>query len=132
MVHLRKRLAAPGPSQARAHCRTRPNCAPRRMRVESIRWCLAIASVGGCSQHQDPRMSKMKCTWILFPLFTLGLCGAQLKTPPWEKSPLIAGRDLFRENCAVCHDIDKDQKHTRKFGPSLNHLFKNDQLPLSH
>jgi mono/diheme cytochrome c family protein len=77
-------------------------------------------------------MIGMKCKWILFPLFTLGLCGAELKTPPWEKSPLIAGRDLFRENCAVCHDIDKDQKHTRKFGPSLNHLFKNERLPLSH
>lgn len=60
------------------------------------------------------------------------LSAADIKTPPWETSPLIAGRDLFRENCAVCHDIDKDQKHTRKFGPSLNHLFKNEKLPLSH
>jgi len=77
-------------------------------------------------------MSKMRCTWILFPFFTLGLCAAEFKTPPWEKSPLIAGRDLFRENCAVCHDIDKDQKHTTKFGPSLNHMFKNEKLPLSH
>lgn len=42
------------------------------------------------------------------------------------------GQDLFRENCAVCHDIDKDQKHTRKLGPSLNRLFKNEKLPLSH
>jgi mono/diheme cytochrome c family protein len=32
----------------------------------------------------------------------------------------------------VCHDIEKTQRQTRKFGPSLNHLFKNERLPLSH
>lgn len=70
--------------------------------------------------------------WVL-PLVVAGvLSAADTKTFPWEKSPLIAGRDLFREDCAVCHDIDKDQKHTRKLGPSLNHLFKNEKLPLSH
>jgi mono/diheme cytochrome c family protein len=70
--------------------------------------------------------------WALLILLVGTLSAAEIKSPPWEKSPLIAGRDLFRENCAVCHDIDKDQKHSRKFGPSLNHLFKNDRLPLSH
>ena len=60
------------------------------------------------------------------------LAGADINIPPWDKSHLSIGRDLFRENCAVCHDIDKDQKHTKKFGPSLNHLFKNERLPLSH
>jgi mono/diheme cytochrome c family protein len=70
--------------------------------------------------------------WALLILLVGALSAAEIKSPPWEKSPLIAGRDLFRENCAVCHDIDKDQKHSRKFGPSLNHLFKNDKLPLSH
>lgn len=74
----------------------------------------------------------MKRAWSLLLLFALSLSAAEIKAPPWEKSPLIEGRDLFRENCAVCHDIDKDQKHTRKFGPSLNHLFKNEKLPLSH
>jgi mono/diheme cytochrome c family protein len=69
---------------------------------------------------------------VLLVVFGIGLSAADIKSPPWEKSPLIAGRDLFRENCAVCHDIDKDQKHTRKLGPSLNHLFKNEKLPLSH
>ena len=57
---------------------------------------------------------------------------ADIQAPPWEKSRLNVGQDLFRENCAVCHDIDKDQKHTRKLGPSLNHLFQNEKLPLSH
>jgi mono/diheme cytochrome c family protein len=73
-------------------------------------------------------------SWKWASLFALAasLSAGGIKTPPWEKSPLIAGQDLFRENCAVCHDIDTDQKHTRKLGPSLNHLFKNEKLPLSH
>lgn len=74
----------------------------------------------------------MNRKWSLSLVLAIQLYAADIKSPPWEKSPLIQGRDLFRENCAVCHDIDKDQKHTRKFGPSLNHLFKNQKLPLSH
>jgi mono/diheme cytochrome c family protein len=49
-----------------------------------------------------------------------------------DQAHLAIGRDLYRENCAVCHDIDKDKAHSRKLGPSLNHLFKNEKLPLSH
>src|ERR1700733_5681870 len=49
-----------------------------------------------------------------------------------QKAHLAIGRDLYRENCAVCHDIDKDKTHSRKLGPSLNHLFKNPTLPMSH
>ena len=64
--------------------------------------------------------------------FSATLCAAAAKAPPWETSQLVIGRDLFRENCAVCHDIDKDKLHSRKFGPSLNHLFKNPAMPLSH
>ena len=74
----------------------------------------------------------MSHKWIPLLFLAIGLAAAEIRTPPWEKSPLLAGRDLFRENCAVCHDIDKDQAHTRKLGPSLNHLFKNAKLPLSH
>lgn len=74
----------------------------------------------------------MNRSWALSLIIAVQLSAADIKSPPWEKSPLLAGRDLFRENCAVCHDIDKDQAHTRKFGPSLNHLFKNQKLPLSH
>jgi mono/diheme cytochrome c family protein len=73
-----------------------------------------------------------KC--LVFAAFACALPAADNKsnTPPWETPHLNVGRDLFRTNCAVCHDIDKDQKHTRKLGPSLNHLFKNEKLPLSH
>ncbi len=49
-----------------------------------------------------------------------------------QKEHLAIGRDLYRENCAVCHDIDRDKRHSRKFGPSLNHLFTNEHLPMSH
>jgi mono/diheme cytochrome c family protein len=62
-------------------------------------------------------------TWLALLLFV---------TPPWDTSHLNTGRDLYRENCAVCHDIDKTQKESRKIGPSLNHLFKNEKLPMSH
>jgi mono/diheme cytochrome c family protein len=74
----------------------------------------------------------MNLKWFL----ALALAGiasaADIKAPPWETPHLVIGRDLFRENCAICHDIEKDQRHTRKIGPSLNHLFKNAKLPLSH
>lgn len=75
----------------------------------------------------------MKVKWIL-PIALAAnsaLLAADIKAPPWETPPLVIGRHLFRENCAVCHDINKDQKHTRKLGPSLYHLFKNERLPLS-
>ncbi len=76
----------------------------------------------------------MSCKVYLRLLLTVAwsLRAADIKTPPWDNSHLSVGRDLYRENCAVCHDIDKDQKQTRKLGPSLNHLFKNQYLPMSH
>ena len=70
--------------------------------------------------------------WFLSLGLAASLSAADIQRPPWEKPNLNVGRDIYRENCAVCHDIDKDQKHTRKFGTSLNHLFKNDKMPLSH
>jgi mono/diheme cytochrome c family protein len=74
----------------------------------------------------------MICRLLLVLGFSAILSAAATKAPPWETSQLIIGRDLFRENCAVCHDIDKDKLHSRKFGPSLNHLFRNPMMPLSH
>lgn len=64
--------------------------------------------------------------------FVLRLCAADASNPLQDKSHLLIGRDLYRENCAVCHDIDRDRMHSRKLGPSLNHLFKNEKLPMSH
>jgi mono/diheme cytochrome c family protein len=66
-------------------------------------------------------------------MFPLALLAAEQTAPPWERPGAVTrlGESLYRENCTVCHDIDKDQKATRKIGPSLNHLFKNPRLPLS-
>jgi mono/diheme cytochrome c family protein len=58
------------------------------------------------------------------------LSAAGRQPPPWEKNPLRAGQALYRENCAVCHDLDK-QKST-KFGPSFYRLFEGEKMPLSH
>jgi mono/diheme cytochrome c family protein len=74
----------------------------------------------------------MNRKWLLVAGLTASLSAADIKSPPWETPRLVIGRDLFRENCAVCHDVDKYRRHTRKLGPSLNHLFKNPRLPLSH
>jgi mono/diheme cytochrome c family protein len=63
----------------------------------------------------------------LFALLTL----ATLLPAADSKARLSLGRDLYRENCSVCHDIDLDKAHSHKFGPSLNHLFKNETLPMS-
>jgi mono/diheme cytochrome c family protein len=73
----------------------------------------------------------MKASWIA--VFTLAAC-LQAADPvsPRRRSHLAIGRDLYRENCAVCHDIEKDKTHSHKLGPSLNHLFKNETLPLGH
>ena len=68
---------------------------------------------------------------LLFLMVVTAVSAATLQAPPWEKSRLLAGRDLFRENCAVCHDIDTDRSHG-KYGPSLYHVFKRDKMPLSH
>jgi mono/diheme cytochrome c family protein len=66
-------------------------------------------------------------------LFAFGACLSRGEpTLAGQKSHLAMGRDLYRENCAVCHDIERDKAHSRKFGPSLNHLFKNPTLPMSH
>lgn len=73
----------------------------------------------------------MKQILLLFSVASL-LCGAEIAPPPWSHSRLLIGRDLFRENCAVCHDIERDRTHSHKLGPSLNHLFKNERLPMSH
>lgn len=70
---------------------------------------------------------------LCFLLLAVIVRAAGKDTPPWEKpvEVSLAGQALFRENCAVCHDIEKDQKNSRKIGPSLRHLFKNPKLPLS-
>ena len=68
---------------------------------------------------------------MLLVLLPALLGAADRKTVPWEKSRLAVGQALYRENCIVCHDIEKPKEQSKKFGPSLQHLFKNERLPLS-
>ena len=68
--------------------------------------------------------------WLIL-ISPVVLLAAPQTPPPWEKPTARLGESLYRENCTVCHDIDKDQKATRKIGPSLNRVFKNPRLPLS-
>ena len=51
------------------------------------------------------------------------------RSPPWEKNHLQIGKALYRENCAVCHDIDRAQ--SKKFGPSFYQLFERAQMPIA-
>jgi mono/diheme cytochrome c family protein len=68
---------------------------------------------------------------LLLLLLAPSCFAAGPKTPPWEKQSqvLSLGEDLHREHCAVCHDVDK--RRSKKPGPSLYRLFKNEKLPLS-
>src|ERR1700724_1832892 len=54
---------------------------------------------------------------------------AASQPPPWEKNRLRIGQSLYRENCVVCHDIDRQQ--SKKLGPSFFQLFKREKMPLS-
>ncbi len=54
------------------------------------------------------------------------LSAAERKAPPWEKTADV-GRNLYRQNCIVCHDIE--QAETEKIGPSLYRLFQQETLP---
>ncbi len=70
--------------------------------------------------------------WLLLLLTAMLSPAAEIPSPPWDHNRLLVGRALYRENCAVCHDIQRSQKQTHKIGPSLNHLFTNEKLPMSH
>jgi cytochrome c2 len=48
---------------------------------------------------------------------------------PWEKNHLRIGQALYRENCVVCHDIERQQ--SKKFGPSFYQLFQRAQMPIA-
>jgi mono/diheme cytochrome c family protein len=60
---------------------------------------------------------------------TATLPAADRPPPPWEKNRLRIGQALYRENCVVCHDIDKQQ--SKKAGPSFFQLFKREKMPLA-
>ena len=39
------------------------------------------------------------------------------------------GQALYRENCAVCHDIEQAQ--SKKLGPSFYQLFRREKMPIA-
>ena len=51
----------------------------------------------------------------------LGLAGL---VPAQQKGDAAKGKEVF-EQCAVCHNVDTDEK---KVGPSLKGLYKRDKL----
>jgi mono/diheme cytochrome c family protein len=59
----------------------------------------------------------------------MGLAAADRVSQPWEKDRLRAGQALYRENCIVCHDIDKVQ--SKKLGPSFYRLFQRERMPIA-
>ena len=61
--------------------------------------------------------------------FAATLSAGDRRLPPWEKNHLRIGQALYRENCAVCHDIDRAQ--SKKFGPSFYQLFRRPQMPIA-
>jgi mono/diheme cytochrome c family protein len=59
----------------------------------------------------------------------VSLPAAERRPPPWEKNRLEIGRALYRENCVVCHDIER--MASKQYGPSFYRLFQRDKMPLS-
>jgi len=67
--------------------------------------------------------------WVLGFALAAALSGAESGSIPWEKNPLRIGQALYRENCVVCHDIDRQK--SRKLGPSFYQLFRRDKMPIA-
>ena len=68
-------------------------------------------------------------TLLLVLGLAAALAAADPRKVPWEKNGLRAGQALYRNNCVVCHDIDKQQ--SKKMGPSFYQLFKRDKMPIA-
>jgi mono/diheme cytochrome c family protein len=71
----------------------------------------------------------MKRSWPLVMGVAAMLSAADQRQLPWEKNRLRVGQSLYRENCVICHDIDRQE--SKKLGPSFYQLFKHDRMPLS-
>ncbi len=73
--------------------------------------------------------------WAAICASALYLSAAGAQSPdgrrplPWEKNSLRIGQALYRENCVVCHEIDRPA--SKKFGPSFYQLFRREQMPLA-
>src|ERR1700682_5121897 len=52
------------------------------------------------------------------------ILGFAALAPAQKKGDAVKGKEVF-EQCAVCHNVDTDEK---KIGPSLKGLYKRDKL----
>ena len=71
----------------------------------------------------------MRSLCLLPVILSLALRAADRPPVPWEKDNLRIGKVLYRENCVVCHDIDREQ--SKKLGPSFFKLFQRDKMPVA-
>jgi mono/diheme cytochrome c family protein len=67
---------------------------------------------------------------VKYGLIALLAGGTLLAQIPWEKNRPQAGQALYRENCVVCHEVDRAE--SKKLGPSFYQLFKREKMPLSN
>lgn len=72
----------------------------------------------------------MKRSGSIVLALATALAAADRRPLPWEKDRLLAGQALYRENCVVCHDIDKAQ--SKKLGPSFYRLFQREKMPIAN
>ncbi len=66
--------------------------------------------------------------WALALVFAAAMGAADRRPVPWEKNERL-GQALFRENCAVCHEIERQE--SKKLGPSFYRLFQRAQMPIA-
>ena len=65
-----------------------------------------------------------------YGLITLLVGGTLIAQIPWEKNRQPTGQALYRENCVVCHEVDRAE--SKKMGPSFYQLYKREKMPLSN
>jgi mono/diheme cytochrome c family protein len=81
-------------------------------------WVLALAVAAGLSATETPKQGGAGESPV-----------SRARPLPWEANHLRTGQALYRENCVVCHDIDRRQ--SKKLGPAFYQLFKGEKMPLS-
>ena len=71
----------------------------------------------------------MKRMCMFAVIVAAALAAADRRPIPWEQDRLRIGQALYRENCVVCHDIDREQ--SKKMGPNFYRLFQRDRMPIA-
>jgi len=70
----------------------------------------------------------MRCV-VAFLLTLAASFAADHPKVPWERNSLRVGQALYRENCAVCHEIEEPR--SKKLGPDFYQLFKREKMPIA-